>query len=61
MNEKPRGVLIAIDWENIRRGAQLYQRQIRPAEVCRAMQDVGRHFRRGGRRQGLRRLVAAPR
>ena len=44
MGQQPRGVLIAIDWENIRRGAQLYQRDVRPAELCRAMQDVGRVF-----------------
>ncbi len=44
MSQQPQGVLIAIDWENIRRGAQLYQRNVRPAELCRAMQDVGRIF-----------------
>ena len=41
MNQQPQGVLIAIDWENIRRGAQLYHRNVRPADLCRAMQDVG--------------------
>ena len=41
MSRQPRGVLIAIDWENIRRGAHLYHRNVRPAELCRAMQDVG--------------------
>ena len=44
MNEQRPGVLIAIDWENIRRGAQLYQRRVRPAELCRAMSDVGAVF-----------------
>ena len=44
MSQQPRGVLIAIDWENIRRGAQLYRRNVRPAELCRAMSDVGRIF-----------------
>ena len=44
MSQQFQGVLIAIDWENIRRGAQLYQRNVRPAELCRAMQDVGRIF-----------------
>ena len=38
------GVLIAIDWENIRRGAQLYQRHVTPADLCRAMRDVGSVF-----------------
>ena len=44
MSQQPRGVLIAIDWENIKRGAQLYGRNVRPAELCRAMSDVGRIF-----------------
>ena len=44
MSQQPRGVLIAIDWENIRRGAQLYGRNVRPAELYRAMSDVGRIF-----------------
>ena len=44
MGQQPRGVLIAIDWENIRRGAQLHQRDVRPAELCRAMREVGRVF-----------------
>ncbi len=44
MDEQRPGVLIAIDWENIRRGAQLYQRRVRPAELCRAMRDVGAVF-----------------
>ena len=41
MNQQPQGVLIAIDWENIRRGVHLYHRNVRPAELCLAMQDVG--------------------
>ena len=41
MAEEPRGVLIAVDWKNIRRGAQLYGRTVKPAELCRAMGDVG--------------------
>ena len=44
MSQQRQGVLIAIDWENIRRGAQLYQRRVRPAELCRAMSDVGAVF-----------------
>ena len=44
MSQEPHGVLIAIDWENVRRGAQLYQRNVRPAELCRAMTDAGRIF-----------------
>ena len=44
MAGKPRGVLLAIDWENIRRGAQLYGRSVRPAELCRVMTDVGGVF-----------------
>ena len=44
MAEKPRGVLIAVDWENIRRGAQLHQRRVSPAELCRAMWEVGSVF-----------------
>ena len=44
MSQQPQGVLIAIDWLNIKRGAQLCQRNVRPAELCRAMQDVGRVF-----------------
>ena len=41
MSQRPQGVRIAIDWENMRRGVQLYHRNVRPAELCRAMQDVG--------------------
>ena len=44
MSQQRKGVLIAIDWENIRRGAQLYQRRVRPAALCAAMQDVGSVF-----------------
>ena len=44
MNQQRQGVLIAIDWENIRRGAQMYGRTVKPAELCRAMSDVGRIF-----------------
>ncbi len=44
MSQQPQGVLIAIDSENVRCGAQLYQRDVRPAELCRAMQDVSRVF-----------------
>ena len=44
MNQKRQGVLIAIDWENIRRGAQLHQRRVRPADLCRAMREVGSIF-----------------
>ena len=31
MSQQPRGVLIAIDWLNIKRGAQLYHCNVRPA------------------------------
>ena len=44
MSQQRQGVMIAIDWENIRRGAQLYGRTVKPAELCRAMTDVGRIF-----------------
>ena len=44
MSQQRQGVLIAIDWENIRRGAQLYQRRVRPADLCRAITDVGGVF-----------------
>ena len=40
MIQQLQGVLIAIDWENIRRGAQLYHRNVKPAELCRAMSGV---------------------
>ena len=39
---KPRGgVMIAVDWENIRRGARFYDRRVGPAELCLALQRVG--------------------
>ena len=41
MGQQRHGVLIAIDWENIRRGAQLYQRRVTPADLSAAMRDVG--------------------
>ena len=44
MSQSRRAVMIAVDWENIRRGAQLYQRRISPAELCQAMRDVGGVF-----------------
>ena len=44
MNEQRQGVLIAVDWENIRRGAQLYGRAVKPADLCHAMREVGSIF-----------------
>ena len=44
MSPQRDGVLVAIDWENIRRGAQLHRRRISPAELCRAMREVGGVF-----------------
>ena len=44
MNQRRQGVLIAIDWENIRRGAPLHRRRVGPAELCRAMREVGGVF-----------------
>ena len=38
------GVLIAIDWENIRRGAQMYQQSVSPRALCDAMKTVGEIF-----------------
>ena len=38
------GVLIAIDWENIRRGAQMYQQSVSPRALCDAMNSVGETF-----------------
>ena len=38
------GVWLAIDWENIRRGAQLYQRNISPQSLCAAMKSVSAIF-----------------
>ena len=58
------GVLIAIDWENIRRGAQMYQQTVSPRALCDAMKSVGENFGevRGGTAFGdwsLRREDAA--
>lgn len=58
------GVLIAIDWENIRRGAQMYQQSVTPRALCDAMKSVGETFGevRGGTAFGdwsLRREDAA--
>ena len=36
--------LLAIDWENIRRGAQLYQRSVTPRSLYDAMRNVGEVF-----------------
>ena len=44
MSRQSQGVLVAIDWESIRRGAQLYQRTVTPAELCRAVREVGGIF-----------------
>ncbi len=44
MSQQARGVLVAIDWESIRSGAQLYRRTVTPAELCRAMREVGSIF-----------------
>ena len=41
MEESANGVLIAIDWENIRRGARLYQAEVTPQAVAQAMTSVG--------------------
>ena len=38
------GVLLAIDWENIRRGAQMYQQTVSPRALCDAMKTVGETF-----------------
>ena len=58
------GVLIAIDWENIRRGAQMYQQSLIPRALWEAMTSVGETFGevRGGKVFGdwsLRREDAA--
>lgn len=58
------GVLMAIDWENIRRGAQMYQQSVSPRALCDAMKSVGEVFGevRGGKVFGdwsLRREDAA--
>ena len=54
MDESNNGVLIAIDWENIRRGAQLYQRSVTPQSLYDAMRNVGEVFGdvRGGKAFG---------
>ena len=44
MDESGKGVLLAIDWENIRRGAQLYQRSVTPRTLYDAMKNVGEVF-----------------
>ena len=44
MEERANGVLIAIDWENIRRGALMYQTAVTPQAVGQAMIAVGRIF-----------------
>ena len=44
MEERANGVLIAIDWENIRRGALTYQTAVTPQAVAHAMTDIGRIF-----------------
>ena len=54
MDEASKGVLLAIDWENIRRGAQLYQRSVTPQTLYEAMRNVGEVFGevRGGKAFG---------
>ncbi len=54
MDESSKGVLLAIDWENIRRGAQLYQRSVTPQTLYDAMRHVGEVFGevRGGKAFG---------
>ena len=44
MDGSSKGVLLAIDWENIRRGAQLYQRSVTPQTLYDAMRSVGEVF-----------------
>ena len=44
MNRQPNGVMIAVDWENIRRSARLYQSSVRPAKLCDVMHDVAGIF-----------------
>jgi len=44
LEERANGVLIAIDWENIRRGALMYQTAVTPQAVAQAMIAVGRIF-----------------
>ncbi len=54
LDESINGVLLAIDWENIRRGAQLYQRSVTPQTLYDAMKHVGEVFGevRGGKAFG---------
>ena len=53
-NKTDVGVLIAIDWENIRRGAQMYQQTVSPRALCDAVKRVGEVFGevRGGKAFG---------
>ena len=44
MQEATNGVLIAVDWENIRRGAQLYHQSVTPQVLYEAMTNVGQVF-----------------
>lgn len=44
MEGSSNGVLLAIDWENIRRGAQLYQQSVTPQALHGAMTNVGEVF-----------------
>ena len=44
LDEHATGVLIAIDWENIRRGARMYQAAVAPQDVAQAMTDGGHIF-----------------
>ena len=44
MDHRPTGVMIAVDWENIRRSSRLYQSNVRPTEICDALHDVGDIF-----------------
>ena len=44
MEQHAIGVLIAIDWENIRRGARMCQVEVTPQAVVQAMTSIGRIF-----------------
>ena len=44
MSRQARDVLVAIDWESIRRGARLYQRTVTLAELGCAIGEVGGVF-----------------
>ena len=48
------GVMIALDWENVRRGAQIQRRRVSPEDVAEALSNVGRIFGelRGGKAFG---------